>query len=125
MRRTGSRLWLAVVLVAVLVLPGVASAASTVTGTITFDGKAPALKPLAMDADPACAKKHSTPAANEMLVLGSGNTMANILVFVSKGIPAGIRVTMVAGRTTSSAYAPSLDSPIAPRTFGHAAGLPA
>jgi plastocyanin len=42
-----------------------------------------------MDADPVCAKKHSTPVLNEMLVLGSGNTMGNILVYVSKGLPAG------------------------------------
>jgi len=69
--------------------PGVAYAASTITGTVTFDGKAPALKPLAMDADPACAKKHSAPVANEALVLGNGNTMGNIMVFVSKGVPAG------------------------------------
>jgi hypothetical protein len=42
-----------------------------------------------MDADPVCAKKHATPVTNEMLVLGSGNTMGNILVYVSKGLPAG------------------------------------
>jgi plastocyanin len=69
--------------------PGVALAASTVTGTVTFEGKPPVLKPLAMDADPACAKKHSKPVPNEALVLGSGNTMGNILVWVSKGVPAG------------------------------------
>ena len=89
MRRTGNRLWLAAALVALSVWPGVAFAASSVTGTVTFVGKAPALKPLAMDADPACAKKHSGPVANEMLALGSGNTMGNILVWVSKGLPAG------------------------------------
>lgn len=89
MRRTGSRLSLAVVLVAVSGWPGVALAASTLTGTVIFDGKAPALKPLAMEADPACAKKHTGPVPNEMLVLGSGNTMANIMVWVSKGVPAG------------------------------------
>ena len=89
MRRTGSRLWLAAGLVAVSCWPGVAFAASTVTGTITFDGKAPALKPLTMDADPVCAKKHSAPVPNEMLVLGSGNTMGNVIVWVSKGLPAG------------------------------------
>jgi plastocyanin len=89
MRGIGNRLWLATWLVALSVWPGVANAASSVSGTITFDGKAPALKPLAMDADPVCAKKHPTPAPNEMLVLGSGNTMANILVYVSKGVPAG------------------------------------
>ena len=88
MRGTGNRLWLAAGLVAVLVWPGVAVAASTVTGTVTFDGKAPALKPLAMDADPVCHKKHGgKPVPNEMLVLGSGNTMGNIMVWVSKGLP--------------------------------------
>jgi plastocyanin len=81
--------WLAAGLVAVVAWPGVASAASTITGTITFAGKVPNLKPLAMDADPACAKKHSKPVLAEMLALGSGNTMGNILVWVSKGLPAG------------------------------------
>ena len=92
MRGTANGLRLAVVVaaaVAVAEWPGVAIAASTVTGTVTFDGKAPALKPLAMDADPACAKKHSAPVPSEMLVLGSGNTMGNIIVWVSKGLPDG------------------------------------
>jgi plastocyanin len=89
MRGTRNRLWLAAGLVAVLGWPGVALAASTVTGTITFAGKAPNLKPLAMDADPVCAKLHSAPVPAEMLVLGSGNTMANVIVWVSKGLPAG------------------------------------
>jgi plastocyanin len=90
MRGTGNRVRLAAMtLVVSSISSGVAMAASTVTGTVTFDGKAPALRPLAMDADPVCAKKHPTPAPNEMLVLGTNNTMANILVWVSKGVPAG------------------------------------
>ena len=89
MRLTGNGLWLVAVLVAVLGLPGVSFAAATITGTVTFSGKAPALKPLAMDADPACAKMHKGPVPGEMLILGSGNTMANIMVWVSKGLPAG------------------------------------
>jgi plastocyanin len=89
MRGTGNRLWLAAGLVAVSFWPGVAFAASTITGTVTFDGKPPALKPLSMDADPACAKKHSAPVASDMLLLGNGNTMGNIMVWVSKGLPAG------------------------------------
>jgi plastocyanin len=89
MRVTGNRLWLAAGLVAVSLSPGVAAAASSITGTVTFDGKVPTLRPLTMDADPACAKKHSGPVPSEMLVLGNGNTMGNILVWVSKGLPAG------------------------------------
>lgn len=66
-----------------------AFAGATITGTVTYDGKVPTLKPLAMDADPACASKHSSPVPNEMLVLGSGNTMGNIMVSVKSGLPAG------------------------------------
>jgi plastocyanin len=89
MRGRASGLRLVGVLVAVAVWPGVAIAASSVSGTVTFTGKAPTLRPLTMDADPVCAKKHSGPVANEMLVLGNGNTMGNIMVWVSKGLPAG------------------------------------
>jgi plastocyanin len=89
MRATGNTLRLAAVLVAVSLWPSIALAASSITGTVTFDGKPPALKPLAMDADPACAKKHSGPVPNEMLTLGNGNTMGSIIVWVSKGLPAG------------------------------------
>lgn len=69
--------------------PGVALAASTITGTVVFDGKAPTLRPVSMDADPECAKKHSGPVPPETLVLGNGNTMGNIMVWVSKGLPDG------------------------------------
>ena len=89
MRTMGNRLSLAAGMVAVLAWPGVAAAASTVTGTITFAGNVPKLPPLAMNADPACAKKHSGPVPSAALVLGPGNTMGNILVWVSKGLPAG------------------------------------
>jgi plastocyanin len=91
MRGAGSAIGLrvAAVLVAVSFWPGMALAASSINGTVVFDGKAPTLKPLAMDADPACAKKHSGPVPAEMLVLGNGNTMGNIMVWVSKGLPAG------------------------------------
>jgi plastocyanin len=69
--------------------PATASAQSSVTGTVTFKGAVPNLAPLAMNADPACAKMHPKPVPNEMLTLGSGNTMGNIVVWVSKGLPAG------------------------------------
>jgi plastocyanin len=89
MRGTGRRLSVAAGLLAVALWPG-AVLAATVTGTVIFDGKAPALKPLAMDAEPVCHKAHGgKPVANEMLVLGNGNTMGNIMVWVSKGLPAG------------------------------------
>ena len=89
MRRTAIGVCLAAGLAAVAISPGAAGAASSVTGTVSFAGRVPNLRPLAMDADPACAKMHSGPVPNEMLVLGEGNTMGNIMVWVSKGLPAG------------------------------------
>ena len=89
MRGSAIGLRLAALAVAVAVYPAVAYRASSISGTVTFDGKPPALKPLAMDADPACAKKHAKPVPSEMLALGSGNTIGNILVWVSKGLPSG------------------------------------
>ncbi len=62
--------------------------AGSITGTAVYEGKVPALKPLAVAAEPMCAKKHPT-VPNEMLVLGSGNTMANVVVRVVSGLPAG------------------------------------
>jgi plastocyanin len=87
--RTVAALCLAAGLATAAAWPGAAVRASSVTGTVTFEGKPPALPPVAMNADPACAKMHSKPAQNPMLVLGNGNTMGNILVWVSKGVPAG------------------------------------
>ena len=89
MRATGNTLWLAMSLAAVLGWPGAAIAASSITGTVTFTGTAPTIRPLAMDADPACAKKHSGPVANDMLVLGKGNTLGHILGSGTQGLPAG------------------------------------
>lgn len=60
--------------------------AGSVTGTVSYDGKVPNLRPIKMDADPGCAKKHSTAPASEMLVLGDGNTMGNVFVRVKSGL---------------------------------------
>jgi plastocyanin len=89
--RAAVGLCLAVGLMAAAASSGEATFASTITGTIVFDGAVPptATKPLAMDADPACAKMHKTPVPTEMLVLGSGQTMAHVMVWVSKGLPSG------------------------------------
>jgi hypothetical protein len=90
MRLTATRAFLAASLTVAAAWPSVAFAAgATITGTVTFAGTVPKLPTIAMDADPVCAKKHSTPVQSQMLVLGPGNTMGNILVWVSKGLPAG------------------------------------
>jgi plastocyanin len=73
---------------AAICVVGQAAFAGTITGTAVFEGKVPALKPLAVAAEPMCAKRHAT-VPNEALVLGAGNTMANVVVKVVSGLPAG------------------------------------
>ena len=62
--------------------------AGSVTGKVTYDDKVPRLRPLDMNADPACAAKHSGPVANPMLTLGDGNGLANVFLHV-KNAPVG------------------------------------
>ena len=62
--------------------------AGSVTGKVTYDGNVPRLRPIDMNADPACAAKHDSRVANPMLTLGEGNGMANIFVQI-KNAPAG------------------------------------
>jgi len=76
-------------LLAVAALLAGTAAAQTITGTVVYEGTVPKLRPVAMDADPVCATKHKTPVESEVLVLGPGNSMANVLVSVIKGLPAG------------------------------------
>ena len=63
--------------------------AGSITGTVKYDGPVPASmkRPLRMDADPACAKKHSEPTLPESLVLGEGQTLGNVFVHIKSGLP--------------------------------------
>ncbi len=61
---------------------------STVAGKVVFDGQAPRLKPVSMDADPGCAAKHDGPVAPESLVLGEDQSLGNVFVQVTNA-PAG------------------------------------
>jgi len=62
---------------------------AAIAGTVKYEGEVPTLKPLSMDADPNCAKKHSGPVPSEVLVLGDGQTLGNVYVRVKSGLPAG------------------------------------
>jgi len=60
--------------------------AGSVSGTVKFDGTAPKFKEIKMDADPLCAAQHTTPVLPQTLVLGDGNTMANVFIYVKSGL---------------------------------------
>jgi plastocyanin len=62
---------------------------STIAGAVRFDGEAPELRPLNMDADPACAAKHAEPVYPEILAVDDQAGLANVLVYVADNLPQG------------------------------------
>jgi len=70
----------------------VASANGAITGKIVFDGRVPSMRPIQVSADKGCLKIHGpdNPLLTEFLVSGEGNTIANVIVRVTKGLPSGV-----------------------------------
>lgn len=75
-------------LAAALMAASIAPAGS-ITGKVVYEGNVPQFKPVDTSGDPSCAAHFGdNPPVSEVLVLGEGNSMANILVRVTKGLPA-------------------------------------
>lgn len=60
--------------------------AATISGTIKYKGEVPQFKEIKMEADPICLTHHSSAVYPETLVVGEGNTMANVFVYVKSGL---------------------------------------
>ena len=60
------------------------SFAGDIQGKITFDGKAPKMKSLRMDADPVCVANNEVAPRKEWLILDENNGLKNVLVFVKE-----------------------------------------
>ena len=56
-----------------------------ITGTVTFTGTPPKMKPIDMAKEPTCASQHPTPVMTETVVTGPGNTVQNVVVYISAG----------------------------------------
>ena len=65
---------------------GIIYAGGSITGTITFEGKAPKMKPLRLDADPICVANSETAPKKEWLILDENKGVKNVLVFVTEGL---------------------------------------
>ncbi len=61
--------------------------AATISGKISFTGDKPVMKPISMDATPACARQHPTPPKSEEVVLNGNGTLRNVFVWVKSGLP--------------------------------------
>ena len=65
---------------------GIIYAGGSITGTITFEGKAPKMKPLKLDADPICVVNNEIAPKKEWLILDENKGVKNMLVFVTEGL---------------------------------------
>ena len=59
----------------------------TVSGKVTYEGTPAKMKPIDMSTEPSCAKMYTTPQMGETVVTGTGNSLENVLVYVSAGAP--------------------------------------
>ena len=65
---------------------GIIYAEGSITGTIIFEGKAPKMKPLRLDADPICVANNEIAPKKEWLILDENKGVKNVLVFVTEGL---------------------------------------
>jgi plastocyanin len=59
----------------------------TISGKVTYEGTPAKMKPIDMSKEPSCAKMYTTPQLAETVVTGAGNSLENVVVFVSAGAP--------------------------------------
>jgi plastocyanin len=60
--------------------------AASVSGTVTFDGAPPLLRPVDMSASPACVKANPSPVVPPEVVTGANGALANVVVYVKSGL---------------------------------------
>ena len=77
---------LLVQMIVLLSAVGIIYAEGSITGTITFEGKAPKMKPLKVDADPICVANNEIAPKKEWLILDENKGVKNVLVFVTEGL---------------------------------------
>jgi plastocyanin len=85
--RTQLKLFLGPLLAICLTMVCNAQAAGTVGGKVTVEGVTVMAKTINMASEPGCAKMYSTPPKSEDLVVGQGNMLENVVVYISAGAP--------------------------------------
>jgi Carboxypeptidase regulatory-like domain len=59
----------------------------SISGKVTYEGTPARQKPIDMSKEPSCAAQHPTPITTETVVVGPGNTLENVVVYISAGAP--------------------------------------
>jgi len=61
-----------------------------ITGSVKLNGTAPHMKGIDMSKDPYCVKANPTPQHLETVVVGQGNGLENVVLYISDGLPASV-----------------------------------
>ena len=59
----------------------------SIGGKVTVEGTPAKPLPIDMSKEPDCAKQHATPIVTETVIVGAGNTLENVVVYISGGAP--------------------------------------
>ena len=59
----------------------------SISGKVTYEGTPARQKPIDMSKEPGCAAQHPTPITTETVVVGPGNAVQNVVVYISAGAP--------------------------------------
>jgi plastocyanin len=78
---------LAMLAASAVAIAGPNPTAGTISGKVTYEGPPANMKPIDMSNEPSCAKMYSTSPMAETVVTGSGNGLANVVVYISAGAP--------------------------------------
>ncbi len=65
--------------------PAATGGSATITGSVKFQGSAPAAEKVKMNADPVCEQQHSEPVFTEAVVVNNG-ALKNVFVYVKEGV---------------------------------------
>ena len=83
-----------------------AAATGNVEGVISFTGTPPKMKPIDMAKEPTCAKEHAKPVYTEAVNVRPGNTLEDVVVYVSAGDQGGRAIQPVIYDQEGCQYVP-------------------
>jgi hypothetical protein len=63
-----------------------AAAEGSISGTVKLSGTAPHMRGIDMSKDPYCVKQHDTPISMENVVVGTGDGLQNVVLYISEGL---------------------------------------
>ena len=72
------------IFISIVIIAGMltASFAGDLTGTVTYEGKAPKKKTLRMDSDPVCSAAHQDAVYTESFIVDENGNLANVIVYL-------------------------------------------